>query len=181
MSGSTPRVAAARVLDAVLHQGRSLKAELGRALPALPDVRDRALVEAICFAALRQRARADAALSAWMPRPLGRRDGDLRALLHAGFAQLDPLQLPAHAALAATVEAARALGRPRQAGLVNALLRRGQREGLPAVDPASAWPDWLLERLRADWPADAAAMVQASATPGPMWLRVNRRAGSRDG
>ena len=60
MSGEAPRVAAARVLDAVLHHGRSLKAELARALPALPDPRDRALVEAICFAALRQHARADA-------------------------------------------------------------------------------------------------------------------------
>ena len=180
-AGTETRVAAARVLDAVLHRGRSLRAELAAALPRLADPRDRALVEAICFAALRHRARYDAALKAWMERPLPPRERPLRALLHAGFAQLDPLQLPAHAALAATVEAARALGRPRQAGLVNALLRRGQREGLPAVDPASAWPDWLLERLRADWPADADAMVQASATPGPMWLRVNRRAGSRDG
>ena len=180
-AGTETRVAAARVLDAVLHRGRSLRAELAAALPRLADPRDRALVEAICFAALRHRARYDAALKAWMERPLPPRERPLRALLHAGFAQLDPLQLPAHAALAATVEAARALGRPHQAGLVNALLRRGQREGLPAVDPASAWPDWLLERLRADWPADADAMVQASATPGPMWLRVNRRAGSRDG
>ena len=180
-AGTETRVAAARVLDAVLHRGRSLRAELAAALPRLADPRDRALVEAICFAALRNRARYDAALKAWMERPLPPRERPLRALLHAGFAQLDPLQLPAHAALAATVEAARALGRPHQAGLVNALLRRGQREGLPAVDPASAWPGWLLERLRADWPADADAMVQASATPGPMWLRVNRRAGSRDG
>ena len=51
MSGATTRVAAARVLDAVLHRGRSLKAELATALPAFADPRDRALVAAICFAA----------------------------------------------------------------------------------------------------------------------------------
>src|SRR5690606_15397189 len=146
----------------------------------LDDPRDRALVEAICFAALRNRARYDAALAAWMPRPLPGRERVLRGLLHAGFAQLDPLQLPAHAALAATVEAARALGRPRQAGLVNALLRRAQRDGLPPADPAAAWPEWLLARLRTDWPADVDAILAASAGPGPMWLRVNRRQGSRD-
>ncbi len=179
-AGTDTRVAAARVLDAVLHRGRSLRMELAAALPNIPDPRDRALVEAICFAALRNRARYDAALAAWMPRPLPARERVLRALLHAGFAQLDPLQLPAHAALAATVEAARALGRPRQAGLVNALLRRAQREGLPPADPASAWPGWLQARLRADWPGDAAAIMEASATPGPMWLRVNRRQGSRE-
>ena len=180
MSGSAPRVAAARVLDAVLHHGRSLKAELARALPPLPDVRDRALVEAICFAALRQRARADAALVAWVPRPLGRRDGDLRALLHAGFAQLDPLGLAPHAAVAETGEAARGIGRAHQAKMVNALLRRAQREGLPAATADAAWPAWLRKQVRADWPQDADAIFAASAQPAPTWLRVNRRRGSRD-
>jgi len=178
--GVATRVAAARVLDAVLHQGRSLKAELAAALPALADPRDRALVEAICFVALRIRDRGDAALAAWMPRPLPKRDAPLRALLLAGFAQLDPLALPAHAALAATVDAARALGRAHQAGLVNALLRRAQREGLPPGDPAKQWPAWLLARLRADWPDDVDAILRASAEPAPTWLRVNRLRGTRD-
>jgi 16S rRNA (cytosine967-C5)-methyltransferase len=173
MSGAVTRVAAARVLDAVLHQGRSLKAELAQALPKIADPRDRALVEAIVFAALRQHARYDAALAAWMPKPLGKRDAPLRALLHAGFAQLDALGLPAHAAVGETVEAARALGRAHQAGLVNALLRRASRDGLPVGDPAAGWPQWLLQRLQRDWPQDVDAIVQASAQPGPLWLRVN--------
>ena len=178
--GARSRAVAAQVLDAVLHRGHSLKAELARALPGLGDVRDRALVEAICFAALRQRARVEAALKAWVPRPLGRRDGDLRALLHAGFAQLDPLGLPPHAAVDATVGAARLLGRAHQRGMVNALLRRAQREGLPDVAADAAWPAWLRERLRADWPNDFDAIVAASAAPAPMWLRVNRRRVGRD-
>lgn len=180
MSGAAPRVAAARVLDAVLHQGRSLKAEFARVLPTLPDPRDRALVEAICFAALRQRTRADAALAAWMPKPPGRRDGDLRALLYVGFAQLDPLGLAPHAAVGETVDAARGIGRAHQAKLVNALLRRAQREGLPAADPGDAWPAWLRDRVRADWADDADAVFAASARPAETWLRVNRRRGSRD-
>ena len=180
MSGAASRAAAARVLDAVLNRGRSLKAELAQALPALPDTRDRALVEAICFAALRQHARADAALAAWIPKPLGHRDGDLRALLHAGFAQLDPLGLAPHAALAATVDAARVIGRAHQAKLVNALLRRAQREGLPALTADAAWPAWLRERVRDDWPDDADAIFAASAQPAPTWLRVNRQRGDRD-
>jgi 16S rRNA (cytosine967-C5)-methyltransferase len=174
-AGVASRLAATRVLDAVLHEGRSLKGELATALPALADPRDRALVEAIVFAALRQRARYDAALAAWMAKPLGRRDAPLRALLHVGFAQLDALALPAHAAVAATVDAARALGRTHQAALVNALLRRAQRDGLPAGDPTAAWPDWLLQRLRSDWGGDADAIVTASTQPGPLWLRVNRQ------
>ena len=178
--GVATRVAAARVLDAVLHDGRSLKGELATALQALADPRDRALVEAICLAVLRQSARYDAALAAWLPRPLARRDRELRALLLAGFAQLDPLGLPPHAAVASTVETARALGRQHQAGMVNALLRRAQREGLPAGDPRAQWPDWLRAQVAADWPDQHDAILAASAEPPPLWLRVNARRVSRD-
>ena len=179
-AGSQPRAIAARVLDAVLHHGRSLKAELATALPKLADTRDRALVEAICFAVLRQPARYQAALEAWIPKPLPRRDSELKALLFVGFAQLDALQLPPHAAVASTVEAVRTLGRKHQAGLVNALLRRAQREGFPAGDVNAHWPRWLRERIARDWPQDEAAVLAASAVEPPMWLRVNRRRMSRD-
>ena len=178
--GTQPRVIATRVLDAVLHHGRSLKAELATSLNQLSDPRDRALVEAICFAVLREGARFDAALAAWLPRPLAKRDRELRALLLAGFAQLDPLGLPAHAAVGATVEAARVLGRQHQSGLVNALLRRAQREGLPALEPSAQWPRWLRARIEQDWPDQAEAIFIASAQAPPSWLRVNRRQAGRD-
>ncbi len=174
-AGVAARVAAARVLDAVLHRGRSLKAELATVLPTLADPRDRALVEAIVFAALRERTRYDAALAKWMPKPPGRRDAALRALLHVGLAQIDALALPAHAAVASTVDATRMLGRSHQAGLVNALLRRALREGVPQGEAGDGWPDWLLQVLRQDWPAQFDAILQASVRAGPLWLRVNRR------
>lgn len=179
-SGIASRLVAARVLDAVLHRGRSLKGEFGAELPKLGDPRDRALVEAICFAALRERARYASALNAWVPKPLGKRDEPLRALLYVGFAQLDALQLPAHAAVDATVEAARALGRAHQAGMVNALLRRAQRDGFPPADPAQVWPQWLLAEVRRDWPQHADAILAASAAPAPLWLRINRLKTTRD-
>ena len=179
--GAAVRAAAARVLDAVLHGGRSLKAELATVLPTIADPRDRALLEAIVFAALRMHARYAAALAQWMPKPPGRRDGALRALLYVGFAQLDALQLPAHAALASTVDAARVLGRAHQAGLVNALLRRAQRDGLPEADASAAWPRWLLDMLQRDRPGQVEAIVRASAEAGPLWLRVNRRLATPEG
>jgi 16S rRNA (cytosine967-C5)-methyltransferase len=173
--GTAVRAAAARTLDAVLHDGRSLKAQLAQALPALPDPRDRALLEAIVFAALRARGRYAAALAQWMPKPPGRRDGALRALLYAGFAQVEALRMPSHAAVASTVDAARSLGRAHQAGLVNALLRRALREGLPAGDADAPWPAWLLQALRNDWPEHADGIIAASAQEAPAWLRANRR------
>ncbi|MDR6842081.1 16S rRNA (cytosine(967)-C(5))-methyltransferase RsmB [Pseudoxanthomonas sacheonensis] len=178
--GVATRVLAAKVLEAVIHRGRSLKGELVTALAQLPDPRDRALLEAICFSALRQRARYDAALQLWLQKPLGEKDGDLRSLLLVGFAQIDAMGLPAHAALSATVEAARTLGRPHQAGMVNALLRRAQREGFPESDPAAAWSAWLRKKINLEWGEHANAIFQASAHAAPLWLRVNRSKGTRD-
>ena len=178
-AGVNARVSATRVLDVVLHRGRSLKATLAAALPALEDPRDRALVEAIVMCALRQRARFDAAIATWVAKPLEARDHELRALLHAGFAQLE-MGLPAHAAVAASVDTARALGRPHQAGMVNAVLRRAQREGLPQSGGEAAWPGWLAQRVRDDWPGQHEAIFTGSAHEAPMWLRVNRRLHARD-
>lgn len=179
-AGVAVRVMAARVVDAVMYRGRSLKAELAANLPRIEDPRDRALLEAICFAVLRSRARSEAALAAWMPRPLGRADNELRALLHVGFAQLVVMELPAHAALSATVEAVRALGRPHQDKLVNALLRRAQREGLPTAPADALWPAWLRQQVREDWPLQADAIFAASQQEAPLWLRVNRQRHGRD-
>lgn len=163
--GAATRMLAARVLAQVFTRGRSLKAELAWALPKLADSRDRALLEALCFAVLRRRSTYDAALQSWMQKPLSARDADLRTLLMVGFAQLDVLELPAHAALSATVDAARALGRERQAGLVNAILRRAQREGFPEQPARDAFPAWLADAIERDWPAQAGAIFAASLQP----------------
>ena len=180
LAGVATRVLAAKTLDAVIHRGRSLKGELANSLAQLPDPRDRALLEAICFSALRQRARYEAALQMWLQRPLGDKDGDLKSLLLVGFAQIDAMGLPAHAALSATVEATRVLGRPHQAGMINAVLRRAQREGFPDVDPSASWPAWLRKKILLEWGDRAAAIFEASAHAAPLWLRVNRHKVQRD-
>lgn len=178
--GAALRAQAATLLDAVLGAGRSLKAELATALPAIADPRDRALLEALCFEALRHRRRYAFALAQWLDKPLASRDHRIQMLLLVGLAQLDALQLPAHAALAATAEAARQLKRPALVGLVNALLRRATREPLPhSDDPAilHSHPDWLVERLRQDWPQDWPAILDANNRPAPLWLRASTAGG----
>jgi 16S rRNA (cytosine967-C5)-methyltransferase len=182
-AGAALRAQAARSLLAVLGEGRSLKVVLAKALPGIADTRDRALLEAICFAALRHRRRYEFALEAWMDRPLRDRDDNVHCLLLCGLAQLDALGLDAHAAVGATAEAARELDRPNHVGLVNAVLRRATREPLPASpDPAVAlsYPDWLVERLRRDWPDEVIAVLEAGNLPAPLWLAINPRRGDRD-
>ena len=88
--GVATRVAAARTLDEVLHRGRSLKAALGASLPGLADPRDRALVEAMVLAALRQRLRYNAALDGWTPLAASH---DLREAIIAGAPVARPSRL----------------------------------------------------------------------------------------
>ena len=168
--GADLRAEAAGILAAVLFDGRSLKSVLAQALPLWPDGRDRALLEAICFAALRHRRRYEFALSRWMEKPLIARDGIIHALLLAGLAQIDEMGLSAHAAVAATAEAARQLGRERSVGLVNALLRRALREGLPAADTlaiTTSHPDWLVQTLTLDWPQHVERILTENNRPAP--------------
>jgi len=181
--GAELRAQAARSLAAVLVQGRSLKAELARVLPGIADTRDRALLEAICFGVLRHYRRYEYVLDSWMQRPLRERDAEVHCLLLAGLAQIDALQLSAHAAVGATAEAARALGRSAQVGLVNALLRRALREPWPQSDlPAVqlSHPDWLAAALAQAWPQQHQEILAANNSPAPMWLCVNPRQATRE-
>jgi len=170
--GVEPRLRATKVLTAVMYLQRSLKAELAQVLPKLADSRDRALVEAICFAVLRNRAKYERALQRWLPKPIR---NELHTLLLVGLAQLDSLHLADHAAVSATVETARALGWSINSGLVNAVLRRAQREGVPPAKVTDGWPMWLLNQLRQDWPEQVTEILSASVQVPPMWLRVNRQ------
>src|SRR5690606_9819071 len=87
--------------------------------------------------------------------------------------------------VAETVDAARLLGQPRAAGLINALLRRCQREHaqlLPAIDGdlalRSAHPRWLVDALQADWGERSSEILAANNCRPPHLLRVNRQRGS---
>jgi 16S rRNA (cytosine967-C5)-methyltransferase len=184
MSASAPqgdaRALAARVLAAVL-DGTAVDQALTQADTQLRDPRDRALVRAIVFAALRGVYHLDARLAQLLSQPLSALDPLIHALLLCGLAQLEHALTPAYAAVSGTVAAARVLGREKLSGLVNAVLRRAQREAGNAVAaPASAeiefdHPLWLIDALRAQFPADWHAILAANNAPAPMWLRVNRR------
>ncbi len=183
--GSAPRAAAARVVCAVRSHGRSLTDALNAA-PPLADERDLALLRELSFGTLRLLPRLDALAGVLLRRPLKAADADLEALLLIGLYQLAAMRVPAHAAVAATVGATRGLQKPWAAGLLNAVLRRFQREQaqlLERVDANAAahwlFPDWLLARLRTAWPAQWEAIVEASNTRAPMHLRVNLTGSNR--
>lgn len=180
-AGAGVRALAARVVHRVAGRGENLDASLAAELdPALPP-RDQARVQALAYGSLRWHHLHRALIARLLHRPLRPRDRILESLLSVGLYQLREPRQPGYATVSATVAAARLLGQPQAAGMINALLRKFQREGAGLQDAVIAaseearWshPRWLIDALRADWPAQHERLLAAVQQPPPMWLRVN--------
>jgi 16S rRNA (cytosine967-C5)-methyltransferase len=181
------RALAAKGLAEVALRGASLRDVMERYAPRLSDPRDRALLMALLSEGARWWLRFDAAIDGLLEKSLRHKDPAIHALLVIGLVQLEILELQDYAAVAATVEAVRALQRPQLAGLVNAVLRRWQRERDTLIAKLDAKPQtrhahpaWLAAALQRDWPAQAEAVMAADNREPPLMLRVNRRRSERD-
>ncbi|MFC4525036.1 16S rRNA (cytosine(967)-C(5))-methyltransferase RsmB [Dyella halodurans] len=181
------RALAAQALAEVALRGASLRDAMERHAPRLADSRDRALLMALLSDGARWWLRFDAAIDRLLEKPLRQKEPAIHALLVLGLVQLEVLELPDYAAVAATVQATRTLQRPRMAGLVNAVLRRWQRERvelLAALDAKAqtrhAHPAWLAKAITRDWPDQADAVMAADNLEPSLMLRVNRRRAERD-
>ena len=167
---------AARAVQAV-KQGRSADDALARFEQAESGA-PRAAIRAVTLGALRWYLRLDALAQALQDQatlvPL------LRALLAVALHQLEYSRGRPEVTVSSAVEATRLLRQPRAAGLMNALLRRYRREREALMrqvlaDPvaSSAHPAWLLDALRAGWPAQASQIIEADNSAPPMTLRVD--------
>lgn len=178
--GAHTRAAAAMAVDRVLTGGHSLDAALPAVLSDRLPERDRSLVRALAFGTLRWHHRHRLIIDELLDRPLRTRDRILEALLSVGLFQLIDTRQPGYASVSTTVDATRKLHRPRAARLVNATLRRFQREqdtllakALARDEGRYSHPRWLIDRLHADWGERAQQILVHALVQPPMWLRVN--------
>jgi len=180
-AGARTRAEAARVVHAVVAEGRSLDGLLPVADERV-QASERSLMRALCYGVLRFHWRLSATIDQLLARPLKPRDRILHSLLAVGLYQLSDTRVSAHAAVGLTVEASRLLKRPQAAGLVNAVLRNQLRSPVsPDEDDIEArWnhPRWIIEQLQTDWPDDWQWIIEANNRQAPMWLRVNSRRSS---
>jgi len=176
-SGARVRAVAAEIVTAVVVDGQSLDAAIAAHEERIA-AGDRALLRMLSYGVLRHHWTLQAWIDVLLSKPLRKEDWIVNALLAVGLFQLWDTRIPAHAAVSATVEATRSLRRPKLAGLVNACMRRFQRDQLetqPSRDDEARFnhPRWLIERLQRDWPEDWQAILEANNARAPMWLRVN--------
>lgn len=176
------RIAAADVL-ADLRSGVLLDAAFDRRTGEL-DARDRRWTHELLWGLLRRRGWLDHLLQPRLTGPLPRLDADLADLLRLGAYQLLYMgSVPAYAAIGQTVELAKQRHGIGASRLVNAVLRRLDRERdadpppLP-TDPVEAiavshsHPRWLVARWVARWGAEATqALLEANNQEAPLIVR----------
>jgi 16S rRNA (cytosine967-C5)-methyltransferase len=177
------RATVAAVLRRVIIDRKSLTAALEEHLPRIAKDNDRAFIQAMSFGVLRWYGWLDAVLRKLASKPI--RDEDVRMLALLGLYQLRFTRVKPHAAVAETVAAAgrKAWAKP----FLNGVLRSYQRQAddlhaqiETCYAPRLSYPDWLVQRIRADWPDHAEIILDQGNTQAPLTLRVNRRHHTRD-
>jgi len=180
------RAHATKLLTSVVKHQQSLAS----LLPYQPDslsVQDQALLQELCFGVCRWYQRLNAQIDMLLDKPLKAKDTDVKILLLLGLYQLEFTRIPAHAAISETVQACKQLKKASASGLINAILRRSQREKEAMLDSLNkktdylySHPYWLIKRLKQAWPEHWQQVCAANNERAPMSLRVNAQRNSRD-
>lgn len=173
---------AARAVTRVL-AGERLREALAAVDDATP-LRGRTLVQELVYGTLRHWGTLDAIASRLVRKPIA--EPPLRSLVAVALYQLDHTRAPAFAVVDRAVFAAGVLIRPGAKAFVNALLRRYLRERATLAasidDDVGRWshPQWWIDRVRHDHPADWREVLAAGNVRPPLTLRVNRGIADRE-
>ncbi len=174
-------IAAEICLD--LRQGEFLDQSFDRRIAPL-DARDRRWTRELVYGMLRRRAWIDTVLSDRVRGGLARLDPDVVDLLRLGVYQLTNMgSVPAYAAIAQTVELAKRRHGLGASKLVNAVLRRAdrEREALGVATPADpvealalkySHPVWLVAKWVERWGAEETArLLTLNNAEAPLIIR----------
>jgi 16S rRNA (cytosine967-C5)-methyltransferase len=144
---SAAREVSYRILTRV-HAG-GYASDLLRNDAAALDSRDAGLAETLVFGCLRYQSQLDFLIDHFSGRPQPKLDQEVRTALRLGIFQLRYLdRIPAHAAVAESVELVKNAHKRSAASFVNAVLRKVNRQAVRWPDPATelSIPEWMLAR-----------------------------------
>ncbi|MDH5649939.1 MAG: 16S rRNA (cytosine(967)-C(5))-methyltransferase RsmB, partial [Gammaproteobacteria bacterium] len=173
------RAIVAKRLLAVIRDGvfldRALNGDASESVQISPAMQE------ICYGTVRWYHQLDAIARVLLEKPLKPKDQEVYILLLMGLYQLQHMRLPAHAAVNETVSACIALGKPWAKNLLNACLRRFQREqelilGNLETDPEATFshPLWFINALKQAWPQQWQQILIANNERPTLGLRVNQ-------
>ena len=134
------------------------------------DARDLALAESITLGCLRHQSQLDYLIEFFSGRKQPKLDDVVHIALRMGIFQLRYLdRIPAHAAVAESVELVKQAHKRSAAGFVNAVLRKVNRSPIAWPDKATelSVPAWMLERWQRQYGEEPAAAIARAAFEQP--------------
>lgn len=169
--GSATRLAALRLVDAVLRRGDPLDQAAPPLLRPIERADDRALATAIAQETLRWLTDLDTLIDSATAQPLPD-DAKARTVLRLMLAQVLRLNLPPHAVIATGLPLL--AGGPRRLahGVFSTLVRQGA-----SLPPAPTQPAAVAHRWQQAWPDRIAAITAGLAEPPPLDLTLADPAG----
>lgn len=167
IQGLAARLAALRMIDAVLRRGDPLDQAAPPLLRPVPRADDRALATAIAQEVLRWLVDCDALIDQAMKLPLPH-DAKARSVLRMMLVQVLRLNLPPHAVIATGLPLLSGGPRRLAHGVFSAILGKGEA-ALPA---APSLPEPVMLRWGQAWPDRLAAIAAALAEPPPLDLNL---------
>jgi len=156
--------------------------ELWRSHPQLTP-QQRAATQDLSYGTLRHYGRLQALLDQLLQRTPD--DPRVVCLLLAALYQLEHSKASHYAVVDHAVKAAAQLKKPWVKGLVNAVLRNFLRQRDSLLEKVAAdevarysYPQWWIDQLKQQYPAQWQAMLEAGNQRPPMTLRINQRQGN---
>ena len=188
-SSTDSRKAALNTLLMVLKEGQSLSS-LAYLTEKL-EPRDAAFARMLSFGVLRYYEQLQALLKPLVKKPLRSKDLDVQLVILIAIYQLIYTRVPDFAVVDVAVKQVRKSKKKWAANLVNAVLRNylRQSEGKQPEDLANelhadearySHPQWIIDRLKLDWPDCWQEILQANNKQAPMTLRINQQRVSVD-
>lgn len=172
---------AAEALDQVF-AGRNLTTTLENIFRKHPNItpQQRAVAQDLSYGSLRFYGQAEALLTQLLEKPLS--DQRLECLLLVALYQLNHDKAAAHTVVDQAVKAASQFKKSWAKGLVNAVLRNFLRRKDELLQNIArnevalySYPQWWIDKLKFQYPADWQAILAAGNAHPPMTLRVNQR------
>lgn len=180
---SVARQACLKTLKQVF-AGQSLSAVQAKTIDVLEDKRDRGLANEVVNGVLRWRWQLEYFISQLLTKSIKPKDIDVQLILLMAMYELTECRTPDYAIINEAVELVRKSGKKWAAGLVNAVLRSFTRDKEKLLSSISqdqvrySHPDWILEKIKNDWPDDWRQILDANNQRPAFWLRINQRQSS---
>ena len=176
--GVIVRVQSSLVLNQVIHGKRSLDRAIEQAHKDIDD-NEKPLLTNICYGTLRFYWELKAKIDQLLSQPLKKKDKIIENLLQSAIFQIDKTRIPDHAVVSQTVEASRKLNKGHFSSLINGILRtylRSDRDIEKITEEIKFnHPNWMIEKIKQDWPLNWEQILKKNNDRAPMWLRVNQK------